>query len=48
MYDPIYRGKKKKKNFLPFSHVCMLKILSILKKKKNYRKMDYQKIYRRM
>ena len=35
MYDPIYRGKKKKKKFLPSSHVCMLKILSILKKKKN-------------
>ena len=35
MYDPIYRGKKKKKKkFLPSSHVCMLKILSILKKKK--------------
>ena len=26
--------EKKKKNFLPSSHVCMLKILSILKKKK--------------
>ena len=47
MYDPIYRGKKKKKNLLPSFLVCMLKILNILKKK-NYRKMDYQKIYRRM